>query len=830
MNCQFCSTISVDISSHFKHLKRNHPFQMTYKCIYQKCYRKFSTLPSLQKHSLTCSFRMHQLQKPIQSQDDLLLQTTVVFQNSENIAKSNLCDNNNICPVEIDIEPNNIENCILKFITQLYNKPSVSRSVIQTIVEEFQSTVNNLSDYFIQKLKAQLPSELHYVLNDCFEIPLLKDICSEFKRLGYLQKSKYFISPQSFLIGELYDNKKEGQKTILAVRKCEGHIVPIRETLKALLELPGFYEKLLSVLETDTAATYIDKTYTSVCDGTIWKSIRQHYKNKIVMPLFLYYDDFETSNPLGSAAGIHKVGGLYCSIATLPAQYIGLLENIFLVQLIHSQDRTHFGNEKCFRNVIEELKYLSDTGVVIRTNSGEEIVYFVIIAILGDNLGLNALFGFPESFSTNYFCRICRANKLTTRSQTVENSSVLRTPQNYSEDISLLTHGVKEECIFNEIPHFDCSINVVCDIMHDLFEGVCRYDLAKIIRYFLTKKFFSIEKLNERIKYFNHQSRFDRGNKMRLIKMDHIRKGYLITTAAEMSSLISYFTFIVGDLIPCDDEVWEFYLILCEIINIVTGRIISDAQINFLRYLIISHHEMYIRLFNDYLKPKYHFMIHYPGIITKMGPLNNLSSIRYEGFHKLSKTYSSIVSSRKNITLTLAIKLQLHCCYKLLCKKGLNDKIEIGREIGLISYNRNAHLLALIHTQILPKKDNLFKCNIQSLSAIEDNSLMEVSWIYYNNIMFKPEYIIISDNDENNLVFGVMTHIILLTSEIFFVIYKKCITLGFDIHFKAYEIILPHDNCLPQIYIVNTTEECNVKTCNFHISGEGRYFISVFDV
>jgi len=49
--------------------------------------------------------------------------------------------------------------------------------------------------------------------------------------------------------------------------------------------------------------------------------------------LFLYYDDFETNNPLGSAAGIYKVGALYCSIAILPSQYSSLLENIFLVQL-----------------------------------------------------------------------------------------------------------------------------------------------------------------------------------------------------------------------------------------------------------------------------------------------------------------------------------------------------------------------------------------------------------------------------------------------------------------------------------------------------------------
>jgi len=50
------------------------------------------------------------------------------------------------------------------------------------------------------------------------------------------------------------------------------------ETLKTFLELPGFYEKLLSLFTTNITATYIDKTYTSVCDDTVWKSIKKTFK------------------------------------------------------------------------------------------------------------------------------------------------------------------------------------------------------------------------------------------------------------------------------------------------------------------------------------------------------------------------------------------------------------------------------------------------------------------------------------------------------------------------------------------------------------------------
>lgn len=150
---------------------------------------------------------------------------------------------------------------MLKFVVQLYEKPIV-RLAIQKIIEEFRDTIQNVSEHFLQQIKSQLPSNSYNFVN-C-QISILENIDSEYKRFQYLRKSKYFISPQSFFIGELYSNKRKEQNTILTVQKCEDQIIPICETLKTLLELPGFYEKILSVLKTNIAATYIDKTYTSL--------------------------------------------------------------------------------------------------------------------------------------------------------------------------------------------------------------------------------------------------------------------------------------------------------------------------------------------------------------------------------------------------------------------------------------------------------------------------------------------------------------------------------------------------------------------------------------
>lgn len=106
---------------------------------------------------------------------------------------------------------------------------------------------------------------------------------------------------------------------------------------------------------------------------------------------------------------------------------------------------------------------------------------------------------------------------------------------------------------------------------------------------------------------------------------------------------------------------------------------------------------------------------------------------------------------------------------------------------------------------------------------------MEVTWIRYNSVVFRPKYVIISNADENHLSFGIMQCIILKSREFFYVVYKKFITLGLNTHSKAYEIEL-RENSTYEIYTVDIPKKCNVRTCNFHISGEDRYFISMFDV
>lgn len=166
---------------------------------------------------------------------------------------------------------------------------------------------------------------------------------------------------------------------------------------------------------------------------------------------------------------------------------------------------------------------------------------FVLLGILGDNLGTNSLFEFSESFCADYWCRACRVFKyLAYKLTPQEIPQYLRSEQNHEKDVKAKTCGVKAECVFNTLPYFHCIKNNTSDVMYDIYLGVSRYDFARMINYFIYQKYFTLSYLNMRLKQFEHK-KIDRGNKLSDIKQNHLDNGQIIITSAQMSFLVSYF-------------------------------------------------------------------------------------------------------------------------------------------------------------------------------------------------------------------------------------------------------------------------------------------------
>lgn len=248
-----------------------------------------------------------------------------------------------------------------------------------------------------------------------------------------------------------------------------------------------------------------ENTSDSLCNiiqGKLWKeNIAPKFLDKVVLPLILYFDDYETNKELGSHTGVHKLGATYCKIACLPPEFQSSFENIFLVNLFHSTDKV-FGNANIFCKVLNELKYLEDISITVVTEDEIIQVYFAMCLFTGDNLGANNILGYVESFSANYYCRICKEHKKVMQKQTISNSSMRRNIANYNTDLIIDNSsdtGIKSECVFNELKSFHVVENVHVDIMHDLDEGVWKQTMTCIINTLIQRKRFDINTLNNLI-------------------------------------------------------------------------------------------------------------------------------------------------------------------------------------------------------------------------------------------------------------------------------------------------------------------------------------------
>lgn len=646
ITCFVCSKEFEAIQTIMLHFKVSHCLTVgdVIQCKQDKlCRRKFDTFSSFKQHLI----RKHQIctVKKCMSvfSPDVNLQECNEYQSdicstSDSIPNSSIVETTTYDNYTTEDIIQSIEHQCASFCAKLYANPVVPRSQVQFVLENVTELLSNgFGSLFTKMLKSEnrenitdtnLIIKMISILENAFQ-----NLLSDKLRLRYFENSNYLIPPISYYVGNMPTCKKTDTNTYFNIQAATAHFIPLRKIFQHFMELPNVLQLTLRhIREMNKCCS---KDYFDFLTSPLWRDISKNYGDGIVIPIFLFYDDFEINNPLGSHAGIHKLGAAYILLAGTPLKYHSTLDNIFLALLCHSSDRTTHGNRATFNILFEELKFLETNGIEVVSNNKRYKIYFTLTLILGDNLGVNSILGFSESFSSHFFCRFCRATKEQCQTLCISDLLLRRTKSNYDRDIqnlSGISAGVKEPCIWNDLKFFHVTKNIACDVMHDIYEGICRYEVGIILKYLIDEKLFSLQFLNERIKYFNFGA-YER-NRVPLIKTEHIKKCCIIISAAEMACLVRYLGLIIGDKIPQNNCAWEVFLLLKQIISIVTSRTIHESTPKLLKSLIEEHHSFYLEIFNNVtLKPKHHIITHYPEIMTTVGPLINISSMRFEAKH-----------------------------------------------------------------------------------------------------------------------------------------------------------------------------------------------------
>jgi len=481
------------------------------------------------------------------------------------------------CETDFPSTKINIENDInliyqagINLTMSLHNNTNFTRKYVVNIQKEFS-----------QSLFKPIADLLKNVVNDLIKDPLLQSsfhtiisaiytpfkLCnSEYMLDKWLKNNNLYSHINQFTINNEINLVSSLGETNYSEHITKGILMPLQFQFKSYFEHNDNlhstlteYERLMSTSDDTVLAHFVQ--------GALWKDKIAPYHTNIVIPYFLYVDDFEVNNPLSSHASCHSICAIYYSF---PLSDQSKLCNIFIAALLKSVDMKQFGNDLCLQTLIHELNKIEVDGIFISTKEGLKKVHFVLGLLVGDNLGLNTILEFSKSFSANYFCRLCKSHKIDTFRLYEEDTSCLRTIENYLEDVEKMNFsetGIYKESVMNSIYSFHVTKNFCVDVMHDIFEGVCHYDMCHIIKYYVdTIKIFSLTTLNNRKKNFNYGP-IEVGNISPEITDLNLSKLHLKMSAREMMTFIHFFSLMIGDLVPEGDEVWNFYLTLLKIVD-----------------------------------------------------------------------------------------------------------------------------------------------------------------------------------------------------------------------------------------------------------------------
>lgn len=782
--CKRC--LGNNLRTFFSHLKMRHSIYSTsnyFQCGQTGCHRSFDRIRSFRRHLLghVVEFEPEHesFVEPAQS-TSLDPHSNVLCE----VGCSGLCeveDSESTVEQWDELEDESITDRVALFLARLRSKSSQTFSGIKDVVENtshlIKDIVGNLKRKTVSFLReiGQFENQNATELLEQFEAAAepFGGFESEYKQIKYFSQSGYFLQPEAVpLPGFSYTQETDGVTgTVKQVTVRDTfQYVPLKPMLKLILETPGTMEKISDWRKLETTAL------EDFRDGEVFRT-NHLFSEEFSVPLLIYCDDCEMVNPLGSKTSVHKLGFIYFTIKCLPPEYPSSLKSHFLLAVYKSDDAKTHGMNAVLQRIVDDIRDMEVNGILIETPHFNGTVKVGVSQVCGDNLGLNSILGYTESFAANSVCRWCRVHKQVLRVQTFEDPSSLRDKVNYLSD-SLLNNqtetGIKRECCLNKLLFYHVTDNVTPDVMHDVLEGVGGYEMKHVINSLIEQKLITLEQLNFRLTSFDYGFS-DCRNKPSAIKPQELKNpdGALRQTAAQTWCLLRLLPLMIGDLVPEGNKHWELLLSLLSCMELMFSPQLTQGAVIFLAYLIQEHHCLFLELYPErHLKPKHHFMLHYPGAIRKLGPVIHFWCMRFEGKHGFFKRVSHVTCNFRNICKTQAFRHQIMMCYTLLSGQLFTHDLEVGQG----------------STTLLGTMDDFDKVKSGFGDVAVFTEVYLPSWIKYKGTRYRPGMtLLVSHSADGEPQFGTIKSIVMVNSNIR-VIVKNWVTTGFDRHFFAFAV------------------------------------------
>ncbi|XP_030750192.1 uncharacterized protein LOC115877983 [Sitophilus oryzae] len=818
LKCFICSRRFSEIFKLFQHLRlwhfRGSRENSSLRCFRSSCLSTFNTFSGYKKHLIKCVLKPKVLPSAYQENTELSNITTKENNGRHN---NNDSDNNandyistgtsnhpeplpfmdhNIekeCESNVETRMSDVNFQIVSFISKL-----ISNGMPVTTLVTIVQNVDELLTYIFEEIRSLLPQSAD---QEC--IVFFRDITSSIQKFNSAYKinkafSESIVSPVNIALGVRTDQTLHRiSNTYIGKNVTDTFIyIPIKNTLSTLLK----NKNIQKYFTLEYVSQINSNNLETIFDGEYYKNHTFFQDNPNAIQIQLYFDEFECSAPLGSKTGIHKIGAFYFIIRNIPTIFLGKLENIHVAALFYSSDLKKYSINDILKPFVKDLQTLETEGIEVSFLPYK--LKGTLVALSFDNLGGNMLSGMVESFSANYFCRMCLMHKNDTQNVFRESDDLchLRN-QDFFNTLPEIKpgsnyYGSKEKSILNELKYFNLGNTPSIDIMHDILEGVAQFEIKLIITYLVSEKKISLNEINQRIFFFNYGT-IDQCTKPSPINIE--KSGSSIgQRAAQTWTLTRYLPLILSDVILEVGDRWNIITFLLRIMNICFAPIIPIEMTSTLEDLICEHH-LLVKQYSGNILPKHHMMIHYPNAIRKLGPLIYLWAMRFEAKHGYFKDLVQKFKNFKNIPHTLALRHQIKQAV------NINSLCEIPIEMGPVKmFELNNYEFKNILIEELDLPNNV--------------TVIETKFLKYG-FLYKPSFLVcVKFNNENLPVFYEILKIVLIEEHPFFIT-KSWETKEFKTNLNAFRVVPDCEIllCDPKFLIYKEPYECKSVSESYYI-------------
>lgn len=212
----------------------------------------------------------------------------------------------------------------LKSVTELYADSSLARNKVESFInmhKEIVSEYSAIHSHVLNRLKSLGDSDESYK-NIADALNCTKNaFCgleTEYLRFKKLVNIGVLIPPTKQKIGIKYVPSTSKHLNIIeSHEEVYAKFIPLRQVLKCVFEIKGVFQTVMTYKEKLENKNHI---LSNFIQGTLWKNLIREYRTKLVIPLLLFFNDYETGNALGVHAGMYKVGASYISTPLFPPE------------------------------------------------------------------------------------------------------------------------------------------------------------------------------------------------------------------------------------------------------------------------------------------------------------------------------------------------------------------------------------------------------------------------------------------------------------------------------------------------------------------------------